>query len=266
MNAIEIRASSLSELFDCPARFEAKHIRGLRMPSSSAAQLGTAVHAGTAVFDASRLNGAAGVTVDDAAGVVVDAIHKPDQDVDWDEDKPADVEKIALSLHSKYCKTIAPLQTYAAVEVSCERLEIADIGIILKGTTDRVRMTPDGGYAISDLKTGKSAVGTDGTVKTQGHAYQMGVYELLAEQASGLPITGPAQIIGMNTAKTEAAQRTGFGEILGARDVLVGDGGSPGILETASRILHSATFFGNPKSMMCGPKYCPAFATCRFRK
>ena len=32
-----IRASSMSELFDCPARFEAKYITGLRMPRSAAA-------------------------------------------------------------------------------------------------------------------------------------------------------------------------------------------------------------------------------------
>jgi len=35
---IPIRASSLAELFDCPARWEAKNLLGMRMPSSGAAR------------------------------------------------------------------------------------------------------------------------------------------------------------------------------------------------------------------------------------
>ncbi len=89
MNAelITIRASSLPELFDCPARWESKFVKGMRMPRSGAAQLGTAVHAGTAIFDRSRLEGNP-VTADEAAGAVVDAVHKPESDVDWGEDSP----------------------------------------------------------------------------------------------------------------------------------------------------------------------------------
>lgn len=262
---VTIRASSLGELFDCPARWAAKHIDKKFMPSSGAAQLGTAVHAGTAAFDASRLQGQSPITVDDAAGLVVDTIYKPEFEVDWDEDKPQDAERIALALHTKYCKEVAPTQTYAAVEIACDRLEIADLGIALTGTTDRVRMTTDG-FAISDIKTGKTAVSADGTVKTAGHAYQLGVYELLAEFASGLPITGPAQIIGLNTGKTAVAQRSGLGSVIGARDVLLGDGESPGVLENASRLIHSGIFWGNPRSMLCSEKYCPNFSTCKFRK
>ena len=94
----------------------------------------------------------------------------------------------------------------------------------------------------------------------------MGVYELLAQHSRGVPITGPAQIIGMNTAKTPSSQRIGTGEIVGARDVLLGDGKTPGILEHASRIIHSGSFFGNPNSMMCHAAYCPIYSTCKFRK
>jgi len=265
MNTITIRASSLGRLFDCPASWAATHIDGKRTPSNGKAMLGKAVHASTAVFDQSTIDGA-GITIDEAAAAAVDTINRPDEDVVWDnDDKPQDAEKIAISLHVKYCTQIAPIQTYRAVEVQCEKLEITDLGIALTGTTDRVRETDDG-LAICDLKTGKAAVNADGTVKTAGHAYQMGVYELLAEQASGVPITGAAQIIGMNTAKTPASQRVGTGEIIGARDVLIGDGESPGILEHASRIIHSGNFWGNPKSMMCHQRYCGAYETCKFRK
>ena len=185
MNAelITIRASSLPELFDCPARWESKFVKGMRMPRSGAAQLGTAVHAGTAIFDRSRIEGNP-VTPDEAAGAVVDAVHKPESDVDWGEDSPNDVEAIGIALHKRYCQEIAPKQHYVAVEATCNRLEISDIGIALTGTTDRVFVSDDG-YGIADIKTGKSAVATDGTVKTAGHAAQIAVYELLAGAALG---------------------------------------------------------------------------------
>lgn len=260
---VQVRASSLGALFDCPARWASIHLDGKFLPSSSKAILGKAVHASTAVFDQARIDGS-GITIVEAAAAAVDAIHSPDEEVDWDDGNQNEAEQIAISLHHKYCTTIAPKQDYKAVEVRCERLEIADLGIALTGTTDRVRLT-DQGFGISDIKTGKTAVGSDGTVKTAGHAFQQGVYELLAESASGVPITAPAEIIGLNTAKTAAAQRVGTGTISHARAVLLGDGDQVGVLEHASRLIHSGNFWGNPKSMMCHARYCPNFSTCRFR-
>lgn len=264
IDLITIRASSLGSLFDCPARWAATHIDGLRTPGNGKNTLGHAVHASTAVYDQSTIIGA-GITIDEAAGAAVDAIYHPKYEVVWGDDKPQDAEKIALSLHAKYCTQIAPVQDYVAVEVLCERLEIADLGIALTGTTDRIRATPDG-YGIGDIKTGKQAVGADGTVKTSGHAYQMGVYELLAEFGAGVSITAPAEIIGLNTAKTEKSQRVGVGSITGAKAVLLGDEDGTGVLEIAARMIHSGNFYGNPKSMMCHGAYCPIWHRCRFRK
>lgn len=261
---IPIRASSLAELFDCPARWEAKHILGMRSPRSAAAQLGTAVHAGTAVFDQSRLPGGSPVTADDAAGAVVDAIHKPEEAVDWEDTAPRDAEKIALALHTKYCNEVAPKQVYRGVEITCERLELPDLGIALTGTTDRVREV-NGALGIADLKTGGRAVGADGQAVTQGHAVQLGVYELLAENAMGLHITAPAQIVGMNTAKTAAGQRVGTGEVINARAALIGTEEQPGLLEHASRLIHSGAFYGNSKSFLCSERYCPRHAVCAFK-
>ena len=260
---ITIRASSLGALFDCPARWAAIHIDGRYLPSNAKATLGKAVHASTAVYDRAPLEGGA-VSIDESAAAAIDTIHRPDEEVLWEDSSPLEAEKIALSLHTKYCTNIAPHQQYRAVEVQCEKLEISDIGIALTGTTDRIRETDDG-LGIVDIKTGKTAVGSDGTVKTGGHAYQMGVYELLAQAASGVPITAPAQIVGLNTAKTDAAQRVGCGSIIGARDVLVGDGEAPGILESAASLIHSGNFWGNPKSMMCHKSYCPNFGSCKYR-
>lgn len=259
---VAIRASSLAELFDCPARWEAKNLLGMRMPSSGAATLGTAVHAGTAVFDQSVIDGS-GISIDEAASAVVDAIYKPEQDVAWDEDmQPKTAEKIALALHTKYCSEIAPKQNYVGVEITCERLEITDLGIALTGTTDRIRKTAEG-LGVSDLKTGGRAVGSDGRAVTSGHGPQLGVYELLAERSIGQPITAPAEIIGMQTAKT--TQKVGTGQIKNAKAALLGDSESPGLLEHAAGIIHAGRFYGNPKSYLCSAKYCPRFSTCKFK-
>lgn len=267
MNMVQIRASALSDFLDCPARAEAKHLLHLRTPSSGASTIGTALHRSTALFDQSALDGQ-GLTADECAGAAVDAIHRPQEDVVWDdtEEGPKDAEKITVALHKLYCTQIAPTQDYAAVEVLCERLEITDIGIALTGTTDRIRKVGDG-FGISDVKSGKTAVKADGTVATKGHGYQLGVYELLAERASGIPITAPAEIIGLQVAKTERGQRVAKSHAIdGARDVLVGDSDSPGVLEVVARMVHSGTFPGNPRSMLCGEKYCPIYNRCKFRK
>lgn len=262
MEMISIRASSLAELFDCPARWAAKHLEHKRLPASGAARLGTAVHASTAVFDQARLDGSP-VTADDAASALVEAIHNPDEDVDWEEVNPKDAERIGLGLHAKYCAEIAPLQDYIGVEVACEKLEITDFGIVLTGTTDRIRRLPDGRLGIADLKTGGRAVGSDGRAVTNGHGPQMGVYELLAQESIGQRITAPAQIIGLQTAKT--TQRVGFGEIENPRAALIGTATAPGLLEHASRLVHSGSFYGNGKSVLCSANYCPAHPTCKFR-
>ena len=262
---IQIRASSLPTLFDCPARWQAIHLQGLRTPTSGKAQLGRAVHASTAVYDQAVID-QAGITADEAKAAAVDVIHRPDEDVDWEDGSPSEAEAIALALHDRYCTEIAPNQTYRAVEVTCGALELSDLGLTLTGTTDRIRETPDGELGIADIKTGKTAVAADGTVKTQGHGYQIGIYELLAEAASGQRLTAPGQIIGLNAAKTAKAQRAGVGEIANARDALLGTGAMPGVLEMASKLIHSGTFYGNPRSPLCGSKYCPAFNICHYRR
>jgi len=260
---ITVRASSLADLLDCPARWEARNILEIRQPTSGAAHLGTAIHAGTAAYDRARLAGDP-VTPDEAAGVLVDTLHHPEGDVEWDEGKgPDKVEPIALRLHSRYCAEISPAHEYRGVEVTCERLELPDIGLTLTGTTDRVRALPDGRVGIADIKTGARAVGADGRAATQGHAVQLGVYELLAEHAMGLPVEAPAEIIGLQTA---TAARVGTAEVERPRDALIGDGERPGLLELAAEVLERGLFWGNPRSMLCHPRYCPVFSSCRFRR
>lgn len=260
---IEIRASSLAELFDCPARWEAKHIKRIFSPSGSKAMLGKAIHASTAVFDQSNIDGS-GISIDEAASAAVDTLYKPDEDVVWDEEKPSDLERVAIALHKKYCEVIAPKQEYVAVEVRCDRLDISDLDISITGTIDRLKQTGSG-YSIADLKTGKTVVNAAGDIPVGKYAYQIGMYELMAECASGLPITEPAEIIGLNTGKTAVGQRVSSKPLANARELLLGNEDEPGVLSMASKLLHAGLFFGNPKSMMCHKTYCPIFNSCKHR-
>lgn len=265
LRTVVVRASALPDFFDCPARAEAKHILGKRMPSSGKALLGKAIHKSTAVYDESKLTGA-GLSIKESAAAAIDVIYKPDEDVLLDDDlSEKDMERIALNLHGRYCLEIAPTQEYHAVEVKCERVDITDIGLALTGTTDRVRKL-NGGFGITDLKSGKTAVRADGRVETKGAAYQLGVYEILAEQALGLAINQKAQIVGLQTGKTPAGQRVGTGEMDHPREVLIGEAGVPGILESLAHMIHAGNFPGNPRSMLCGEKYCPIYATCKYRR
>lgn len=267
MKPVSIRASSLSDLLDCPARWEAKHIRGMSLPSGPRAIMGKALHASTARFDLSIMSGA-GLTADEAAGAAVDTIRKPEEDVDWKADEeitPALAEKIALGLHRTYCADIAPGQEYLGVEVTCEALTITDLGLTLTGTTDRVRKSPGGGIGIADIKTGGNAVSADGKVKTSGHGIQLAVYELLAGHALGRPMDIMAQIIGMQTGKTAKGQRVAVAECPSGMASLLGSEDLPGTLEHASRLIHSGNFFGNPRSQLCSEKYCPAWRVCHYR-
>lgn len=261
---VKIRASSLPMLFDCAARWEATQIRKLRLPRRANAQMGTAVHSGTALYDQARLDGQ-NLTPNEAAGAVVDAIHQPGEEVVWDDLNKGEAEKIAVALHNLYCEQIAPTQDYVAVEALCDELSITDLGLTLTGTTDRIRRAPEGGLGIVDIKTGKNAVNAEGRVKTGGHAFQLGVYELLAQAAIGQPIEAPAQIVGLQAAKTSRGRRAAIGEVYNPKQILIGAEDEPGLLVYAAGIIKSGRFPGNPNSLFCHEKYCPVFGTCRFR-
>jgi hypothetical protein len=266
MNEYTIRASSLPTLFDCPSRWYAQTILGMNMPSSTAAHLGTSIHASTAAFDQAKLDGQT-VTADDAAGVLVDTLHDKNADVNWRDGDftERDAESIGLMLHTKYCLNISPQQEYVGVEVTCEKMPVdfpeLGVRIILTGTTDRIRMTKDG-LGIADLKSGKRAVSANGTVDSAKHGAQMGVYELLAQQATGKPIEAPAQIIGLTTTKDA---RVGTGEVKSALSVLIGDSNEKGLLDHAAAMLKHDVFPGNPRSQLCSEKFCPAYQICKYR-
>lgn len=263
---IRIRASSFGTLFDCPSRWIAVNLHGMRVPSRSNSVIGTATHAGTASFDRERVAGQA-PSVSAAQDAAVESVRNPTGEIDWDDSSPAEAATIAASLTQRYCTLESHKHEFVAVEATIEHLEISDLAIVLTGTTDRVERWESGGLGIGDIKTGKTAVNAAGQVETKGHAAQMGVYELVAGAALGEPMTEPARIIGLQTNKTPEKQRVGVGEIVGARDVLLGDEDHAGLLVTAAKLVHGdIEAWGNPKSMMCHPRYCPQFSTCFWRR
>lgn len=261
-----VRASSWSTLFDCSLRWYYQNVIGLRLPSGGAAQLGTAIHRATAVYDTPRLTG--GVSnLREACDALAETIEKPSGDVQWDDDlRPDAAIGIGIALTAKYAEQIAPVHEYLAVEVRCDALDVStDHGVIrLTGTTDRVRVTPDGRKGISDLKSGGKAVDTNGRANTKGRHLQTGIYKLMAENALSETLDAPDEIIGLNTGKTAVAQRVGTAEIPDSRTPLVGYDGVPGLIELAARMLKTGTFQPNPQSYLCSPKYCAGFHRCKF--
>jgi len=250
---------------DCPARWKAQNLLEIRMPTSGAAWVGTSIHYGTAQYDLSRLSDTP-ISIEDAVGHMVDMLHHEKEEVDWDEMRIDKIEPIAKTLIVRYCGTISQFREYLGVELRCEDLDLRvpehDITIRITGTPDRIRKDPDGRIGVSDIKTGARAVGSDGCAVTQGHGLQLGIYELLAEHAMGLPIEAPAEVIGLQTSK-EA--RVGTAEVPNARAALLGTEAQPGIIEIAARMLAHDIFPGNPRSMLCGSKYCPIHSTCIYR-
>lgn len=262
-----IRASSWGALFDCAHRWEGVHILGLKSPASPRSVLGNAVHAGTAVYDTSRSIGLEPDQVE-AGEALIDALHNPREEVSWrgSDLTRNDAERIGLTLLSRYCADVAPRFHYVAVEMATKPL-IIDCGhgvqIQLTGTMDRARAIEDEmGVRIADIKTGTRATegerGEPRRAKTRGHGPQLGTYELLYEHTTGVPVSGPGEIIGMNTSRPEVL----VGEIHNARRLLVGTEESPGLIQYAKVMFQTGLFPPNPQSTLCSPKYCPRWQTC----
>jgi hypothetical protein len=264
MSAASLRASSIGDLFDCAMRWEARNLLRITQPSSGAAHLGTSIHAGTEAYDRASLIGAP-ISIDDATGVMVETLHQSDREIVWDDGQsPAKIEPIAIALLRNYCEIIAPDREYVAIEARADDLTIDVDGFLLTltGTVDRIRRDPDGALGICDLKTGKTAVGTDGTVAAGKHAAQLGAYEILAQHTIGQPMSAPAEIIGM---QTNSKARVGSGLVDRPRDILIGGDDYTGLIEMAVGMLRVGLFPPNNRSILCSGKFCPIYSTCPYR-
>ncbi len=263
--AYRVRASSWGGLFDCAMKWEGTNLLGMHNPVGIAAVLGTAIHASTAAFDQGRIDGS-GFTPDDTAGVLVDKLRHPDEEIAIrDEDMSVDeAERVGLVLHSRYCIDWSPRYTFRSVEMETKPLDIdCGNGIIVRltGTLDRARIyAGSGGVGIKDVKTGGRAV-EKGAAKTKGFAAQVGTYELLYEHSTGDVITEPGGIIGLKTSgKPEIAE----GDISNAKRMMVGTPEQKGLIEYAAVMFKTGLFPPNPSSILCSPKYCARWNSCAF--
>lgn len=264
--SFKVRASSWSSLFDCAYRFEGIHLLGLKNVVGLRAALGTAIHAGTAVFDLARISHDA-ISADDAGGVLVDKLRDPENEFDpaRDDLTVLEAERIGLTLLTKYCHEVSPHYDFVAVEMETRPLDIncgGGIVVRLTGTMDRARIRRGSGgkVGIADLKSGSAAV-QKGAAVTKGHSPQIGTYEMLYEHTTGEPITDDAEIIGL---KTKGTAEIATAPIKGAKRVMVGTETQPGLIEFAVEMFKTGRFYPNPKSLLCSEKYCPRYQQCHF--
>lgn len=253
---IQVRASSFSDLFDCPKRWAAEQIDGLKTPTHVAAHMGTAIHVGTAVLD----GGGDLLEADDAAQ---DALDNPDDEVFWassNRDKAGVTVTDALVAY----ETWPERDSYARVELEAAPLLHQASGgaeIEITGTIDRVRQVGNH-LGIDDVKTGARVISPAGNINTNKHRLQLGIYELLADNTLGPAVDLPARIIGIKTSPPVAVQVAEAGD---CKTLIHGDDTTEGALDHASRLLQSGAFYGNSRSALCSQLFCPVWATCHYR-
>ncbi|MDN7803144.1 RecB family exonuclease [Burkholderia gladioli] len=266
-SAYKVRASSWAALFECAYRWEGIHLLGMRNVVGLRAALGTAIHAGTAVYDQGVLDGS-GLTADDAAGAFIDKLHDPSNEYNplTDDLTLREAERIGIALTVKYCLEVAPRYQFIAVEMETKPLDIdcgGGITIRLTGTMDRARVRRTAlGPGIADLKSGARAV-ADGAAVTKGHGPQIGTYEMLYEHTTGELIADTAEIIGL---KTKGTPEIATAPVKNGKRAMLGEGGEPGLIEFAADMFRTGRFYPNPKSLLCDAKYCPRYGSCKFHE
>lgn len=264
---IQVRASSLGELFDCPKRWAAKHLDGIRSPGNAFTHMGTAIHAGTAAYDSCTDSS---VGAEEAVGVALDRLRVAEGDdgepIDWGDFDRKKAEQTVINLTSRYCHDFAPHQTYTHVELPVNPVEVPYSGVTIEltGTVDRVRFDANG-FGIDDLKTGGRLFYANGNAASVSkHRLQLGVYQLLAADTLGIAVLSPARIVAMQTSdyRIQAVQVGAAGQL---DDLVRGTSVAFGALDHAARMLREGDFFGNARSEYCRKKFCPIWQKCNYR-
>ena len=279
--SLTVRASSLSEYMNCPARWYAKHVDGITMPTSAAAYIGTSIHAGAAKFD--ELCKEIDVFSEDSKKAVDDAkaqgyyamqvslLNAKAFDVEFpggsDFDSPEDAIDTCNDVLTRYFDSIAFRYNFLEVEHTFQPLYFKDLDITLTGTTDRIFTTPDGEFGIADIKTGKRIAGPKGVDKAK-YLPQLAAYMLLGQNEYKKTF-GAAEIIGLNVKKSTRAGSTVYAVTQTSYDsrstkLLIGDteSGQAGLLEVIAHTVKSGDIFGNCQSYLCSEDYCPIYNKC----
>lgn len=264
MKVIPIRASSMPELTECPARWYATQIDGLTMPAQVPTWLGTSLHKALELYDRTKMSTGTLLDVADVQSAFVQTLWHPTEEVVGEEEEFKKAEKNGLELVRKYAESIAPNRRYAAIEATCPKLDVVVEGVVIRlsGTLDRIRIDDQDRYGVTDFKSGATVVKADETIDVDPYRGQIGVYEILGEAVVNKPMTAPGEIIGLGA---NGKARVATQEVPNAAESLVGTAEMPGVLQYAARIAKHEIWFGNPKSFLCGVKYCPIYERCRFR-
>ena len=272
MTDIVIRASSLSGYADCPRRaaarlfgplIEAMGFRlALRRPAHVGALIGSACHAAAAVaLNEKMRSGSPDLRPAAAIDAAMATLHEraAEEGATFD-DQAQDMNKAALqarrmsvAMAGHVARTVDPV----AVE---ERLEATVApGVVLSGQSDLLARDP---VAVHDHKTGK---------RRGNNKPQVGAYALLAK-SHGIPVEQarehfvqrvalskdqpPAATFEHNLAAAETAATNVLHRILADRESF-----SSGDPERGIRPGDPWAFLANPASMLCSPKFCPAWGT-----
>lgn len=263
---IPIRASSWAGLFDCGYKWEWEVLLGRRGPSGLRAHLGTSIHASTAAFDAGRLPGGNPLSVDEAASVFIDSLHNPRYDINLQQDdlKMRDAERIGLLLHTLYCHDVSPMFNFRSVEQELQPLDIdcgGGVTVRLTGTMDRARVAEsDDGAVIPDVKTGTRVI-ENGEAMIKGRSAQLGTYQLMYEAGTG-ELTAGGQVIALKTSKKP---EVAVSRVFDAKRVMLGTEDAPGLIQHAADMLRTGSFKPNPSSQLCSERYCARWNHCTYR-
>jgi hypothetical protein len=85
----------------------------------------------------------------------------------------------------------------------------------------------------------------------------------MAEHERGQVMQAPAELIGL---QTNSKLRVGTATVDNVKQALVGTQDEPGLIQVAAKMLVNGVFPPNPKSFLCGKKYCPAYEICRYHE
>ncbi len=267
-----IRASALAGYADCSRRGAAQIFRdeikaagfSLReLPNSVAAAIGTSVHLAAAVVFEERARTGGFPPVSMATDCAVQEVGESmKRGVEFDGPRGATQNQDAayqqaVSMTKAYHRVVAPRIEPVLIE---ERLmaEVAP-GLILSGQPDIVAREPD---TVHDLKT--SAKATPGN-----HNLQLGSYAILS-RSHGYKITG-ASIEHVQRVRPDKPQPDPIEQ---RAPVAVAEAAAVNVVRhiaddlkvfregnAALRLTpgEPASFIANPRSFVCGKRYCPAY-------
>jgi putative RecB family exonuclease len=193
-----LSASRLKSYLTCPLKFYFEKVLAIPKPTSPAAHLGKAVHAGLAIYHGNQWRGGETSPLFVASRFAAE-FNKLEgvQPVKWDEpgDRVDALESGAKLIHAYIADSeTRPTEKPIGIEVSLEA-EIPGIPIPLVGIADLVRE----GNKLTDFKT--TGVTPNPLIEAWQHELQVTAYDLLIEDNTGQRVS-EAELVFLVKTKT----------------------------------------------------------------